>query len=161
MNQFIGTKFIEARPMNRADYVAYRGWTLPINENGADEGFLVEYLDGGVGNDDRHKGYITWTPSEPFNKAYRPVKGMTFGMALEALKIGKAVARTGWNGKNMFVFQIQGSNKLASIHGFGFGEHLNEPTFRDALFMRTVDNQLVAWTISQTDALAEDWEIVA
>ena len=133
---------------------------MPTNEVGVDTGFLVEYLDGGTANDDRHKGYSSWSPTDVFNNAYRPIKGMTFGMALEALKVGQKVARSGWNGKNMFVFQIQGSNKLASIHGFGFGEYLGEPTFRDALFMRTVDNQLVPWTISQTDALAQDWEIV-
>lgn len=86
--------------------------------------------------------------------------GLTFGQALEALKAGQRVGRIGWNGKGMFVFLIQGSNDLASLAGYGFGEYVDEPTFRDALFMKTVDNQLVPWTVSQTDALAEDWEIV-
>jgi hypothetical protein len=60
----------------------------------------------------------------------------------------------------MYVFIIQGNNDLAKLKGYGFGEMCNEPSFRDAMFMKTVDNQLVPWTISQTDALAEDWEIV-
>lgn len=158
--KYIGTKIIDATPMTRAEYNSYRGWTLPANEDGNDAGFLVEYLDGGKANDPRHTGYISWSPTDVFNNAYRPINGMSFGMVLEALQIGKAVARSGWNGKGMFVLRIQGSNKLASIHGFGFGEYLGEPTFRDALFMRTVDNQLVPWTISQTDALAQDWEIL-
>ena len=55
---------------------------------------------------------------------------------------------------------IAPSYKLANIHGFGFGEHLGEPTFSDAIFLRTTDNQLVPWTVSQSDALATDWVIL-
>ena len=40
-----GTKLVQATPMNRLEYNQYRGWDLPAYENGADEGFLVEYLD--------------------------------------------------------------------------------------------------------------------
>ena len=79
---------------------------------------------------------------------------------VEALKKGKLVARAGWNGKGMWLFIIQGSNDIAKLHGYGFGEMANEPTFRDAIFMKTVDNQLVPWTASQTDVLADDWLIV-
>ena len=85
---------------------------------------------------------------------------INFGQAIEALKNGKKVARKGWNGKGMWLFIIQGSNDIAKLNGYGFGEMLNEPTFRDAIFMKTVDNQLVPWTASQSDVLAEDWLIV-
>ncbi|WP_223535681.1 DUF2829 domain-containing protein [Pseudomonas sp. GL-B-16] len=86
--------------------------------------------------------------------------GMSFGLAIEAVKLGQRVARAGWNGKGMWLFLIQGSNDIAKLNGYGFGEHLGEPVFRDSIFMRTVDNQLVPWTASQTDVLAEDWTIV-
>lgn len=36
---------------------------------------------------------------------------LTFGKALEAVKEGKLIARAGWNGKGMFVFQ-RPSDKL-------------------------------------------------
>ena len=85
---------------------------------------------------------------------------INFGDAIAALKSGKTVTRTGWNGKGMFLLLIQGSNDIAKLHGYGFGELQGEPTFRDAIFMRTVDNQLVPWTASQSDVLAEDWQIV-
>ena len=71
MKRYIGTKVVTARPMNRADYNNYRGWTLPTNEDGTDEGFLVEYTDGGKPNDPRHEGYISWSPKEQFEGAYR------------------------------------------------------------------------------------------
>lgn len=70
MKRYIGTKTVHATPMNRADYNTYRGWELPSNENGADEGYLVEYTDGGTGNDSRHVGYISWSPKAQFETAY-------------------------------------------------------------------------------------------
>ena len=40
------TKAVNAKPMMRQEYNDFRGWQLPENENGADEGYLVEYQDG-------------------------------------------------------------------------------------------------------------------
>lgn len=74
MKTYIGTKTIKAIPMNRLEYNQYRGWELPSNENGEDEGLLVEYIDGGKSNDLRHEGYISWSPKEPFNKAYSNIE---------------------------------------------------------------------------------------
>ena len=158
--KFIGVKLILATAMNRATYNEYRGWPLPEDENGADDGYLVEYLDGGKPNDPRHKGYISWSPKDVFEAAYRPTTGMSFGLAIEALKKGQRVARVGWNGKGMWLFIIQGSNDIAMLHGYGFGEYMGEPTFSNAVFMKTADNKLVPWLASQTDMLAEDWVIV-
>lgn len=160
MKQFIGTKQVRGMPMTRADYNTLRGWTVPADENPSDEGYIVEYLDGGTPNHPDYAGYISWSPKKQFEDAYRPTAGLTFGLAIEALKLGKRMARAGWNGNGMWLFLIQGSNDIAKLHGYGFGEYLGEPTFRDAIFMRTVDNQLVPWTASQTDVLAEDWAIV-
>ena len=38
MKAFIGTKVINAKPMTRLEYNQFRGWELPADENGADEG---------------------------------------------------------------------------------------------------------------------------
>ena len=83
---------------------------------------------------------------------------LNFGQALELLKQGKEVARAGWNGKGMYLIKIQGSNDIASLHGYGFGEYLGEPAFADTIYLKSAQNQLVAWNPSQTDMLAEDWE---
>lgn len=72
MQKFTGTKTILAKPMTRAEYIKYRGWVLPKNENEADEGFLVEYTDGGKPNVDGHQGYVSWSPKEQFQLAYKP-----------------------------------------------------------------------------------------
>ena len=106
---YIGTKMINAEPMTRAAYNVFRGWELPADENGDDEGYLVEYLDGGKPNTTTHAGYVSWSPKEQFDNAYRKTSGMSFGLAVEAVKKGKKIARAGWNGKGMFLFLVPGS----------------------------------------------------
>lgn len=66
-----GTKRVHATPMKRGDYNAYRGWQVPADENPADAGFLVEYVDGGKPNDPRHAGYISWSPRDVFERSYK------------------------------------------------------------------------------------------
>ena len=72
---YIWTKVVYALPMTRQAYNDYREWQLPDNEDGADEGYLVEYVDGGKANDSRHAGYISWSPKDVFERSYRPMQG--------------------------------------------------------------------------------------
>ena len=65
-----GTKRVHAHPMNRGEYNAYRGWEVPADENPADDGYLVEYLDGGKPNHPAHAGYISWSPKDVFERYY-------------------------------------------------------------------------------------------
>lgn len=84
---YVGTKVIHAVAMTRQAYNDYRGWPLPTDENGEDNGYLVEYADGGQPNVPGHTGYISWSPAEVFEKAYgTPVrqKPETFLTRLEA-----------------------------------------------------------------------------
>lgn len=76
MNTYIGTKIINALPMTRAEYNAFRGWQVPADENPDDTGYLVEYLDGGQANTPQYKGYVSWSPSTVFEEAYRPITGL-------------------------------------------------------------------------------------
>ena len=69
-----GTKRVHAQPMTRGAYNAYRGWQLPADENPADEGYLVEYVDGGPSNAFGHAGYISWSPKDVFERSYKEVK---------------------------------------------------------------------------------------
>ena len=84
----------------------------------------------------------------------------SFGWAIEQLKMGRRVAREGWNGKGMWLMKIQGSNDIAKLHGYGFGEVLGEPTFADTVIIRTPGHMLVAWNASQQDMLSTDWVLV-
>jgi hypothetical protein len=158
MTLHIGTKQVTATPMTRGDYNAYRGWTLPSDENGADAGYLVEYLDGGTPNHPSHDGYISWSPKAQFDNAYRPVTGMSFGLAIEALKAGKRVARVGWNGKGMWLLLVRGYEYEATEGEQVFSALgcLKLPW----IGMKTANNEFVPWLASQTDMLADDWRIV-
>lgn len=169
MTQYIGTKLIGARPMTRQEYNEYRGWTLPANEDGNDAGYLVEYLDGGPANDSRHTGYISWSPKEVFDRAYRPTAAMTFGDALMMLKLGYRVARAGWNGKGMFIYLNRGAHDFdadprGAIDGvdsdyFAKGD-TGIVTRMPNVNMRSASGATVTgWLASQTDMLAEDWMV--
>lgn len=166
MNTYIGTKLIKARPMSRAEYNTYRGWELPADESGADAGMLVEYIDGGQANHRDHEGYISWSPLDVFERAYRPVSGMTFGQAIEALKTGRRVARTGWNGKGMWLVLVPGTPMFATTEGSPYHKAgVLATEILPHIDMWTVNAEgrramLPGWLASQTDMLAEDWAIV-
>lgn len=70
MKQYIGTKEVQAMPMNRGDYNALRGWQVPENENPADDGYLVVYPHGEP-NVKEFNGYVSWSPKKQFEEAYR------------------------------------------------------------------------------------------
>ena len=161
MKTYIGTKLINAKPMTRQQYNDFRGWPLPEDENGDDAGFLVEYIDGGKPNTEQYSGYVSWSPDEVFNNSYRAIDSMTFGLAVEALKKGHKVARSGWNGKGMFIFLVPGStfnvNRPPLLGIYPEGTEINYCPHID---MKTADNKVVPWLASQTDVLAEDWMII-
>lgn len=71
MQLFVGTKTVKATPLNRVAYNLLRGWTVPADEDPMDPGYLVEYQDGGAPNMKGFDGYISWSPKDAFEKAYR------------------------------------------------------------------------------------------
>lgn len=109
---------------------------------------------------------------------------MNFGKAIEAVKEGKMIAREGWNGKGMFVFQRTADELHVkfvdkdikslpqSVKDYYYqdcvdneGKELDlEPSdvvkFTAYLCMKATDGSIVnGWLASQTDMLAEDWLI--
>lgn len=171
MKRYIGVKEINATPMSRAAYNLFRGWELPKDENGEDEGYLVEYIDGGQANTATYKGYVSWSPKDVFDRAYKPTEGMTFGLALEALKKGCKVARKGWNGKGMWLSLSGDANLTRYVDEDKFWSKNNSDfalaqggsaRVLPCITMKTADDAiLMGWLASQTDMLSEDWEVVA
>ena len=146
VRKYVGTKQVEAREMTRGEYNIYRGWKIPDNENPEDAGYLVRYQDG----------YISWSPKKQFDEAYRECDHMTFGIAVELLKQGKKVARSGWNGKGMYLFK---SPKLGcQMYEQFTGKSIND--IQEFIVMKATDDTLVPWLASQTDVLAEDWVLI-
>ncbi len=153
MKKYAGTKMIEARPINRGDYNKYRGWTMPENENPADEGYLVKYSDG----------YESWNPKKQFEEAYRDCMGMNFGIALELARKGVKVARESWNGKGMFIVYQKGypqgipcNKQTAEAWRMNEGDLF---VCNPYLQIRQADGSHSMWAPSMDDILADDWVI--
>ncbi|WP_203558267.1 DUF2829 domain-containing protein [Bacteroides sp. 224] len=109
------------------------------------------------------------------------VTTLNFGQAIEAMKQGKAVARSGWNGKGMHI-SLNVGNIDPEIYGFVGMDHPKYPhgssidgvdmglfNLGDAgtttrlpnIDMVTASGSIVrGWLASQTDILAEDWLII-
>ena len=92
---------------------------------------------------------------------------LCFGLAIKAMKKGFKVARKGWNGKDMWITLSKGnpslpSDKFWNQHNSDFAESNGGSAEVLPFFsMKTADDKiLMGWLASQTDMLAEDWEII-
>lgn len=237
MKKYIGTKQIEAEPMTMGE--AYEKGLLqagrvPNDSEKSNAGYHVRYQDG----------YESWSPAEPFEKAYKCAdtfidrlyiehsdlmekfekcatfvdsdkfrevvkddypafllslqrdlmgryaaileqrtaisKGetsiitlprMSFGIAIQALKFGLAIRRSGWNGKGLFVVKqvpahigsdvipkmqsLPQSAKDLILAGNGFIDYTSQ-----CLIYNENTGRADSWVPSISDVFAEDWEIV-
>jgi len=75
-----------------------------------------------------------------------PVNDLSFGAALIALQEGQRVTRAGWNEANMFL-QLQVPDEHSKMQ-------------QPYIYMIPVDGKLVPWLASQTDMLAQDWQVI-
>lgn len=86
---------------------------------------------------------------------------VSFGVVIDAIKAGYRAARTGWNGKGMFIYYVPASSfpaNRAPLSGiFGEGTQIE---YRAHMDMVSADGHCVVWTVSQSDALADDWLIL-
>lgn len=152
--KYVGIKGLVALPMSRGEYNTYRGWATPANENPADDGYIVEYVDGGAPNDPRHTGYISWSPKDVFENSYSKSGALSFSEALWLMQRGERLSRAGWNGKDQWVQMVDG----------GLADLKNDPTpyeVRPHIALKTVQNSLIfGWVPSSGDMFAKDWRIV-
>ena len=162
MESYIGPKKVKAELMKFGEYLSkYRIEAKATEEAAKMEGYIVEYSDG----------QFLWSPKDIFEAAYKKTAGMTFGLAIEAMKQGNKVARKGWNGKNMFIvymgplylppYNTEDTNrKVNDRTAKWIGE--NTPLDSQGYFaMFTANKQWQpGWLASQTDMLAEDWMIL-
>jgi hypothetical protein len=86
---------------------------------------------------------------------------MDFSEALDKVKSGRKIARTGWNGRGMFLYLVPGSmfsvNKAPLLGIYPAGTTV---TYRPHIDLVTADGQSVPWVASQTDLLEDDWVVV-
>lgn len=166
LTPYLGVKRVDAISMTRGEYNTYRGWDIPENEDPLDEGYLVEYVvSPGKPNHPNHPYYISWSPKEAFDESHRVLGEMSFSAALNALKMGRLIARKGWNGKGMYLWLLEETivprpwvkdERLLECYG-----DKDELKCLGSIRMRTADGSvLTGWLASQSDMLAEDWTVV-
>lgn len=240
MKKYIGTKRLKAKSMTLGAYNEYRGWKQPENEDPKTEGYLVEYEDGGKPNDERHEDYISWSPKDVFEKAYKVAEtpldrmiiesdelckkfcglasfiesekfkeldsvmqgmlkvqyrmmcnywqilnqratkmetsfggscSLNLGQAIEYLKAGLAIRRSGWNGKGLFVVkQIPAQiteeiiPKMQSLPQSAKDIIMSRENkvidYTSQMLIINPDGRADSWVPSVSDVFAEDWEIV-
>jgi len=168
MRLYIGSKLIKAKPMNRLVYNRFRGWELPDDEDGNDEGYLVKYLNRPTKNTEQYDNYISWSPVKEFNDAYHQSGSMTFGDAIQLMKAGYKMSRTGWNGKGMWCIFVPGTKGVCPRAGTPYANSLGTEATIDILphfDMFTVNAEgrramLPGWLASQSDMDACDWGII-
>lgn len=192
--------------MTRQEYNDLRGWDLPSDEDGSDEGYLTVDING-ASNVEGYDGYVSWTPKAMFDDQFYAVDDkkvgvkctapqdpdheltedevatlasngslcdcadftqyggdcpieegdeFDFGLATHLMQKGERVMRAGWNGKNMWLIYIEADQyELKAWKYFNATEQL------PFIALKTADNNIVPWTISQSDALATDWMLHA
>ena len=166
MKTYIGTKIIQAKRMTRGEAEQLLGRQLSDDTTTKmSEGYLVLY-----GN-----GYRAWSPAAAFDEAYRETSGLPFGLAIEALKNGLRVARDGWNGKGMWLSlscnpggdAIAGRREIAAENFWSANnseyarQNGGSAVVLPCITMKTATGEiLMGWLASQTDMLADDWQIV-
>ena len=91
-------------------------------------------------------------------EAGRPAYAMTFGMAIEAAKKGKRIARKGWNGKGQYVELAKAISYKSPTGAVVNAEH--DAIGNQALAFVGTSGVQMGWLASQADMLADDWEIV-
>jgi len=84
----------------------------------------------------------------------------SFGDAVNALKQGQKVARSGWNGKGMFIYHVPAAAypAMTEIAKEYFGDKL--VPYNAYLAIKNVDVSVSTWVPSINDVLAEDWQVL-
>lgn len=105
------------------------------------------------------------------DSCYEYIPFMTFGKAIEVLKQGKAIRRTGWNGKGMFVVKQVPSHIGADIipnmqslpqsaKDIILSRENPHIDYTNQMLIVNPDGRADSWVPSSSDVFAEDWEVV-
>lgn len=122
-------------------------WKDMGTHKAGEPGYKVRYADG----------YESWSPKDVFEAAYRTINGMSFGLAIEAMRTGHKVRRLGWNGKNQHIELASAisyqspDGKIVNVEHENIGNQAIAFCGRSGIQM--------GWLASQADMLADDWEI--
>ena len=85
-------------------------------------------------------------------------ENLDFGKAIQLLKKGKKLQRSGWNGKNQYI-ELATNISYRNANGEIINVNHEAMGNKAIAFVGTSGVQL-GWLASQADMLAEDWKLV-
>jgi hypothetical protein len=92
---------------------------------------------------------------------------MKFGEALELCRQGKLIHRTGWNGKDQFVYYQEGNTldvcqlRCDAVREWARRSGLDRVKIMGRFDIKTTAGVVqCGWLASQGDMQAEDWEVL-
>jgi Protein of unknown function (DUF2829) len=137
-------------------YIGTKEVTAWKSEKDGMPGYGVKYEDG----------YTSWSPKDAFEAAYRTsepgmIQTLTFGDALHYLKLGKKLARNGWNGKGMFVYMVPAASypaQTGAAKSF-FGDGSMVP-YQAYMAIKNANDTVSTWVPSVNDCLSNDWMVL-
>lgn len=89
------------------------------------------------------------------------MKEMNFGEAIIALKLGKKVARQGWNGKGMFLYLVSaGSYPVKMDAAKSIADENGNVNYGPYVALKAANGSVYPWNASQADMLSEDWVVI-
>ena len=162
MEKYLGLKLVsaESQTLDQSAGAENKGDLSKLHGGIDQDGYKVVYEDG----------YTSWSPKDVFEKAYRKINNLTFGLAIEALKQGKLVTRKGWNGKGMFIMkQIPAEigldiiPKMQSVQQTAKDKLIDRGTslkYQNQMLIIKEEGTADSWVASSSDIFAEDWAIV-
>lgn len=152
-----------AEPMTMAEahkHYFIIDWDGFLESEAADaDGYLIDY------NDRK-----SWLPKKIFEKNFYEATSLTFGAAIEALKLSKAVRRSVWE-NGMFVIKqvptriseniIPHMQSLPQIAKDILMNRRNPHIdYTNQMLIIHPDGQADSWVPSSSDVFANDWELV-
>lgn len=144
MEKYLGVKLINAEPMKESAFnLEQYGANYPKEILNDRDGYIVIYPDQ----------YTSWSPKGVFEEAYRKINNLTWGIAIEALKMGKKVSRVEWNNNYSSIYLMKGTESQ------GILQYIEVNPLTDSL--KIPNNHIfVGWVATHSDTFAEDWIIV-
>lgn len=129
MKKYLGVKLVGGEPC--------KAWKQSGKHAAGTEGYKVVY------DNSPDEDYVSWSPKKVFEDAYRPIDGLTFGLAIEALKLGLKVRLPYWS-KDVYLFlqTPDGNSKMTAPYIYVTSRY-----------------GLVPWVATQIEILAEKWQI--
>ena len=95
---------------------------------------------------------------------------MNFGQAIEALKEGKLIKRSGWNGKGMFVVKqipaVIGTDIIPKMQSLPQDakdillKRNQSISYTNQMLIVHEDGRADSWVPSSSDCFAEDWSVI-